>query len=270
MEADFFAQIDIGDIGQILIVVLILAASAWKKVAEVLIRKFSPPPKEEADRLREQREKMMRRPPPPGRPVARPMPTRVERRTIVVETPQEKLGTPQPPTSSLPGPLREILSEILPEVVPPPPKPARPVRRTEGAGPGERKRPDRPPASRVEGVGPARPAPPRTPPTRRSAQAAPPRKPGAKPTNLAPETTESESPYVDVSTHVEGHIGHLESEIERRPAAEIEPAAGRRSSEIMDVVQLRDRNHLRRAVILSEILSPPLAIRSSEIGGGVF
>jgi len=256
------AQFDPGDWIQVVIVALVMVASALGPVLKVLIKKFSPP--EEVDSKKEDGERtLVRRPPPPDRPMARPMPPRTAGRRVTIEVEQDEIGTPRPPQRGLPEPLREILAEILPDVIPPgepplPPARPRPVQRSERTAPQtpDLARPARPIPTSPRPSQPtarkaARPQSPSTAPRRENERQA------ARPARRAPRPENAGSQRDDVSTQVESNLGQLESRITRTT-----DAAPPQSGLLFDLARLRDRSNLRQAIILSEILAPPLALRS--------
>ncbi len=178
------------------------------------------------------------RPLPPTRPTSPPPPVARPAPEAQPPRPAKTLGIPR---ELLPEGLEEILAEVVPELVRPKPRPQtpppaqRPPSRTTGKAASSRGR-SAPPPERSKKKKSQRPAD--------SAQRL-----GTLTSSFDDERARESS----VSAHVESHIGHLKHPVDDVPLGSAEHAQ-----------RLPSRAALRHAVIMSEILAPPRALRPIE------
>jgi len=172
------------------------------------------------------------RPSPPQRPLARPAPEAQPPR------PATTLGIPR---ELLPEGLEEVIAEIVPELVRPKPRPQVP-----------------PPAQRPQTRTTGKAASPRprsaTPPDQSK------RKERDRPNDAAQRIGTLTSSFdaepqreSSVAAHVESHISHLEH-----------PVDDARIGSTQHARRLLSRAALRHAIIMSEIIAPPRALRPIE------
>ncbi len=240
------AQLDgLGDWIQTIIFLLVVGSAALGSIAKVLIRKFSPKEPPGPAKLDRRTAPRRQRPVPPlARPVARPMPQRPTPQAQAPPPvaspmgPQPKLD--QPRVDSLPEMLREVFSQLtdtVETVQPRPPHPARPV-----GGPGQRPTPPRPKRSRRRPAHPlGRTLPEAAPKTRRDMLAG---RPGGTEGLLDGLAMSWDSAY-----ELPAQDG-----IQKSKGRGFQPGA----------IQHQTRASLRRAIIMSEVLGPPLAIRPPD------
>jgi len=239
---DLLAQHDSGWIEGVVWVVLI-GAGVLSQLGSGIIKYFK-----ERDEKKRQANQPTPPPPlsrPPKRQVAPPRPP------VARPRPARPMGRPaQPPArprtqlpQDLPEGLREILGEVVPELVPP-----------------------RKPAP------PRRPAPSAPPPQRPASQRPAPPPPQAKPRPLTPERPIRP---VASSIHVdEPHLGNLKSRLDdedARVAAQVQSYIGDLRHPLADVAQAAAANApsaaraaLRQAIVMNEILMPPVALRPAD------
>lgn len=186
--------------------------------------------------------------------------------TAIVEKVKQKMAGDDAPKREPPATRRA-------KPGPQPPRPARP--QPPAARPADRRTPP---------VRPAAPAAPARPPTP-ARRAAPPRPPTTRapappaPTPQIEETHRrlvAEAPTLqDVGEHEIGHVAqhHMETKVEkgRKPGkltrkADRRPAAAPQAHTRSSVGSFRNLTlpEVRRAIVLSEILSPPLALRDPD------
>ncbi len=255
------AQYDFGDWIQIGIVVLVMAGSILGPITKKLIDAFSP--KESGDAA------------PPGRPlpraaaahpVARPTPVSPSARPVaprpvvtagpvatavpvapaVPQRPKLREASPQPGRDAparLPGRERQPL--------PPRPRKVRRRQPTETPPPTSSQPPSRLPQPR-ESKSPARESrEPKTAPSRSGSLAS--RGPGVEP-HLGHLSSRLDDGGERIDARVEAHLGHLQPST----AAATTEQQGQTPLEAFGRPSIRT---LRQAVILREILSPPLSLR---------
>ncbi len=224
---------DVDDWVQIVILILVVGGSALGSVSKKLIEHFgskeSPSPESEDFPGR------IPGPARPDHPPARPMPAR---------------GSQPPPAH--PAPLRPLVLERVPDkrVTPPLVAPtdtpvARPAPKTlHPASPTDE------PAQSRRGVPPA---PAKRRPARRASRSA---ETVAATASHGFEPTDH-LPHLDPEEHLghlapEGHLGNLDV---------TEQTVVETKDELLDQVRRPSRAALRRAIVMSEILAPPLALR---------
>jgi hypothetical protein len=222
-----------------IVVVAIIALSALKPVATFLIRKFTP--EKEPDRRDPRQAQRQTMHTPSALPQAKPLPPRSvptppqSRRRVVIRTEMR-------PRSSgpIPDPLRDILTQLVPELVPP-----RPVAR------------QAPPVAKPSVHVQPPPAP--KPPPRVETRATTSRKQDThltRPRNRAgarPHLTTADLP------------SKAEAAQWRREALDVldapHAAAADASTDPFSVVRLPSQQSLRVAVLMSELMGPPVALR---------
>ncbi len=221
---------NIGDWIEGIIVLVIIGGSALGGLAKAIIAKINRS-REEADAQRELQE----RPPPramdrPALPMARPMPPRQRPQAITRERPAARPLATQRPQVEVPKNLPPMVQTILDVVL-------------DGAVDVEEvfRRPQ-PRPSRTEPPPAPKPARKSVPkPVRRAQQRATGRR-------TIDDREEREAKLL------EKRIGHVEPHVAPAPLPEADP----------DSFERPTRKDLRRAIILNEILSPPLSIRRTD------
>jgi len=212
-------------------------ANAWinnikeKKKREKELSSPLPKPKPPASRQPLQ----PARPLPPTRPRPQQLPTARPAQEAQPPRPARTLGIPR---ELLPEGLGEIIAEVAPELVRPKPRPP--------ASPPVQRPPVRPPIPerRPSPKPPPRPVEPKS------------ERPADSSERLGTLTSsiEDEAPTEStVAAHVESHMTRLDHPVED---AEIGAATQAR--------RVPSRAALRHAIIMSEIISPPLALRPIE------
>jgi hypothetical protein len=225
-----------GDLIEGLIILVVVIGSALSGVAKSIITKMNDRKREQADA---EKDLMTTSPPaarpmtqPVSRPVARPMPPRRPVRTTV-ESPERDVVELEVPEAV--RPLVEMLlgrtSDDEDVVPPPPPRPVPAPPPARPATPGKRAERRPRPAPRVEvgrsDLGDTQ----RMEQIRRREEA---------------QAQRSEKRIGHVETHVAPALGSSEPIVRSRLAIPT------------------DRNSLRRAIVLNEILGPPVSLRTSE------
>jgi len=222
---------DIGDWIEGIIVLVIIAGSALSGIVKAIIAKINRS-REEADAQRDLQE----RPPPramdrPTLPVARPMPPQLRPQTITQRRAQSRPLATQRPHAEVPKAIPPMVQTILDVVL-------------DGAVDVEevlrRPQPSRPQPSSAPR--PARTSVPKT------ARQVPQRATGRR---------SIDDREVRKAKLVEKRLGHVETHV----ASSTQPSSADAES---DVFERPTRRDLRRAIILNEILSPPLSIRRPD------
>jgi hypothetical protein len=229
-----------GDWIEAIIVVIVLVGSALSALAKAIANKMRKPQAPDSVELdTESPEPMPARRRLPIPPVARPLSRPIERRVVVrTQTPQAASSQQEKRTEyefevALPEAVRPLVEMLLDKTA------------DEAE---ERPKPAPPPPPRVSRPRPRRPRPDRP----KLAQ------PGT------PAVTEGEARLRDIAEReerqaqrLEKRIGHVETHV--APAVADADPQGR-----PDVAGLLDRRSLRRAIILNEVLGPPLALRGDS------
>jgi len=220
-----------GDWVEAIIVVIVLVGSALSALAKAItnkMRKQQMPDLLEPESESSEPEPARRTRPIP--PVARPLSQPIERRVIVrtqrpISSQDEKRADYEFEVA-LPEAVRPLVEMLLDKTV---------------GDAEERPRPaPPPPPPRV-----SRPRPQRPRSQRRQLE---------KPS--APAITEREARLRDIAEREERRIGHVETHVAPTTTEELQAQPG--------VAGLLDRRSLRRAIILSEVLGPPLALRGDS------
>lgn len=200
---------------------------------------------------------------PPAHPVARPMPVRTmprpdQHRRVARPFPhgESPAGTSEGPPAKAPPTTaasegREVMAEIIEEIMPglvgqlrpktAPQPPARPERRP----PPTSRMPPAPPHSRVQ------PAEGRQPKRVRK------RAPVGEARPAKKTRSKKASPGLGFSDRL-----HLGTAYDEAPAGEVELVEGVAEGYDADSLRRQTRASLRRAIVMSEILGPPLALRA--------
>jgi len=218
---------DIGDWVQVIIVLVIVAGSALSGIVKAIITKLNRSREEaEAERERQGRPRPQRVTDRSAPPVARPMPPRY-RLPTAMQRPQVEVPRTLPPV------VQTILDVVLDGAVDletafPKPRPPQPTAEPPVSGAARTYRAQSPPA------------PPR------AGKATVPKRPVGR---RSIEDREEQKAKL-----VEKRIGHVEPHV----ASATAPSSTDAYSELFERLT---RTDLRRAIILNEILSPPLALR---------
>jgi len=228
-----------------IVVVAIVAMSALGSVAKFFIRKFSPQNERDGTPRRVPGRPMTQRGPPGlQRPVARPLPPRSGRPVVPGHTDRERPAPTRREPIPLPEPLRDILAEVVPELVPPrqpPPASSGPPKRATV----EHRASDKEEASRRRVVvsSPAR----KTQTTRSQGKAS---AKHARPASAKPRANTTEQ-----------RIGHLESNLDSMAYTSTgDPAP----IDHLSAIKHPSRHALRTAIIMNEILGPPVSLRDPQ------
>jgi len=217
---------------EILIILLVVGGSTIASVGKWFISKLNP---EAAENKRKAAMEKSGRPmrrglPPPARPVARPLPPREERH----EGPQRPVAPPLPP-------LREIIAEEMP--------PPTPVTRYDDA-PARPRVPQRP--KRAPAPAPMRPRSS----TKAQRRVVPP--PEARQERVEKRHLKS-SFEVDEDRKFVERAAKLGKLTHAPATADSAPASGE-----FDDIRRPSRKDLRKAIIMNEILGPPVSLRPPE------
>jgi len=229
---------DIGDWVQVIIVLVIVAGSALSGIVKAIITKLNRSREEaEAERERQGRPRPQRVTDRPAPPVARPMPPR-HRPPMAMQQPVARPLPPQQRSQAevprtLPPVVQTIWDVVLERAVDletafPKPRPPQPTAEPPVSG-----------AARTY-----RAQPPPVPP--RVGKAIVPKRPVGR--RSIEDREEQKAKFV------EKRIGHVEPHV----ASATPPSSTDAYSELFE---RPTRTDLRRAIILNEILSPPLALR---------
>jgi len=228
---------DIGDWVEGIIVLVIIAGSALSGIVKAIITKLNRSREEsEAERERQGRPRPQRVTDRPAPPVARPMPPRY-RLPAAMQRPAARPLTPQRPQAEVPRTFPPVVQTILDVVLDgaidletafPKPRPPQPTAEPPVSG-----------AARTY-----RAEPPPVPP--RAVKTTVPKRPVGR--RSIEDREEQKAKFV------EKRIGHVQPHV----ASATPPASTDADSELFE---RPTRTDLRRAIILNEILSPPLALR---------
>ena len=251
-------QFQIDDWIQIIIVILIIGGSVFGAVAKKLIKTFTPqesprePTRGSPAGVGHTRPGVPPRPVQPAPPVARPMPTAGQYPTAPVPRPPTREKLPRPPVPVHPTIARRRTSE-------PPGKP-----------PVSRSRPE-----------PTRQGTPRPQPTARPISSRPraAQRPATTEERLGHLTSAMEQTGGLDEAAAEQRLGHVESAVAQRgerlesameqrlghvePGPEKKPATARGGLYIPVLGRAAPQN-LRQAILLREILGPPIALRRHD------
>lgn len=247
------AAFDIQEWINTIIFLVIIFGSIFTSIAKTLIKKFSPP--EQGKTKRSASGKI-------DKPIARPMPTiqtRQQRPFIPVAKPLTVQPEAKPtPPKEMPIELPEILAEVFPELIAP--------RKTSPRKP----EPQRPAPIPQQ---PTRPSSPATQKTRiRSRQKRRVVTEAVKPAQPKPiqETTESRlGRLTSMFDQKEDLLGHLGTNIDPHPGTDDihddqENVVTAISDDWLLGITRPSRRELQKAIVMNEILSPPLALRPCE------
>jgi len=287
---------DFGDWIQVIVVVLVVVGSAIGKIAQTIITHLNERHKERQgrgigpDAVRPKpvaSDHPLARPMPLGsdRPVARPMPDRSAQRPMVAPFGEgrrrDRSTTNLPPVSAGPDGLENALGEVLARLG----MPQEPARRGQTFTPpptGSSPRTPEEKRSRRTVVGRTMRAPmPGSPPPKRTKRPSPPIPQAATQPESASGSSAQRRRDDSSPSHAEEHLGHLRSEVEEREAtmerapdhlASLHPslardggsATAKRGGGVRGLLGLQDRQAARRAILLSEVLGPPLSLRGPE------
>lgn len=280
MFQTLLAAKDYGDWIQVVFVVVVVLASALGKLAQSIIARLN-------ERQQERRsggtrpEAIRPKSVASDRPVARPMPSSASERPAAApfgEGARRDRGTTRlPPVARVPEGLENALGEVLARLgVPDETASRRSKPATPSSGPQQRTPVD--PRSRRTGVGRSTRAPmagaqSQGRPKRTSPPSPPPTAPGTKQRGSS-KTAVQRAPADAAPIEAEQRFGHLRREVEAKEHApehltflhsslvqDTGQAGPRRTGSLRTALGLNDRLSVRRAMVLAEVLGPPLSMR---------
>ena len=224
------------------VIIAIVAMPILGSAAKFFIRKFSPQDKGDEQASNASGGTAPRR--DPARPVARPLPSRPVRPVAPGPGTVEQPAAVRRASIPVPEPLRDILSEVMPELVPPRPKPPEARPREEVAAPRRRRTKPQPRTVSRERRA-ATPRPSSEPRAERS-------KSGRSSRRVPKESLETRLGSADE------RVGHLQSTL-----VATDDAAGGDNLWRDQWASLKNptRRAIRFAIVMNEILGPPVALR---------
>jgi hypothetical protein len=245
---------------EIVIFLLVVGFSAFGAIAQALIKKFGGK-KGEIDKPEKKPRRKAAQNEPDWRPVARPMPQQQARRTA---SPSEQGDHKRSWAEriELPDPLREVLSEVMPEIVPPKPakKIERSARKPTPASPAAPPKPDH----REISVPPARPV--ASPTQVKKIRQRPSKPQQARPAPVQQSTQSAPGTFEESLNVFEDHLGHLEYDMGSFSSGF--SITSEWDTPIVapgfEFLRNPDRAMLRKAIVMSELLAPPLALRQAQ------
>ncbi len=227
-----------------IVVVAIVAMSALGSVAKFFIRKFSPQDKPDGTpRGVPGRPMTQRGTPDPQRPVARPLPPPLSRPVVPGHTVMERPAPTRREPIPVPEPLRDILAEVVPELVPP--------RRQ--ARPGSSSSPEPPTVEHREAH--------KVSSRRRVASSRSPARRTGRSRSAGSTKHDRPSSQPQRATTTEQRIGHLESNLDSVARASTGDSA---SIDYLSAIKHPSRHALRTAILMNEILGTPVSLRDPD------